>query len=492
MSYEPDPDPDFRLAQAGTAHQWHRRSKALDDRATAVRKVAANVAAARGEGAEEVIDALEVLVKDLNAESQRAAATAKLYESCAHARAALEANAPTIAAVKAAWERAQLAHAAVVVAIDAGGGQPWLTAREEWRRLTAEFDHLRRLRSDAIDAYNAAEDAAVDTWDAAVAGLGRQGEVIVGTRNAPAPSPGAPAPAPPLAPGAPEPPSLVGPPSFVEPQLPESPGAPAPPTGEVPAPGTNVAGGGGLDPRSMAIGMLAAGQAGQGMQQAQQPAMAPPMAAPPPSLSPPQQRPAERPFGTDDLATAMASGDPTAILAALGAPRSTTVAAPAITPASVPGLVPAPEPSYTGINVPGATGSFTAPAANAMFNPTGGTGTSVSGLETSTNVSGRPDNAVARTATSPASHLSAATASQAAAPGGTNGQPGIGSAAGAPMVPMMGGMGGGAGHPNGDKRDPVTAKLTDDQIELLGLQTTGEAVQGGTINRNDGDGDDKR
>ena len=54
---------------------------------------------------------------------------------------------------------------------------------------------------------------------------------------------------------------------------------------------------------------------------------------------------------------------------------------------------------------------------------------------------------------------------------------------GTPMMPpMMGGPGmNGAG--GGKERDLVTAKLTEDQAQLLGLDTQAEAVPGGTIAR---------
>lgn len=48
-----------------------------------------------------------------------------------------------------------------------------------------------------------------------------------------------------------------------------------------------------------------------------------------------------------------------------------------------------------------------------------------------------------------------------------------------PMVPMM--PMSGSGGANGSKRDPVTAKLTPEQQELMGLPTVAESVAGGTI-----------
>jgi hypothetical protein len=60
---------------------------------------------------------------------------------------------------------------------------------------------------------------------------------------------------------------------------------------------------------------------------------------------------------------------------------------------------------------------------------------------------------------------------------------GSGMGMGAPMVPMspmMGGMGGGGA---GKDREMVTATMTPEQARLLGLETIGEAVPGGTIAR---------
>ena len=49
-----------------------------------------------------------------------------------------------------------------------------------------------------------------------------------------------------------------------------------------------------------------------------------------------------------------------------------------------------------------------------------------------------------------------------------------------PMMPMMPVAGAGTGA-NQNQRDPVTAKLTPEQQELMGLPTIAESVASGTI-----------
>ncbi len=97
---------------------------------------------------------------------------------------------------------------------------------------------------------------------------------------------------------------------------------------------------------------------------------------------------------------------------------------------------------------------------------------------------GRPDGPTARTATSPgpATNLSGAAPDQATARTAAGAGTGMG---GVPpmMGPMMGGMNGMGGA--GKYREPVTAAMTPDQAQLLGLEAVATAVPGGTIARKD-------
>ena len=194
-------------------------------------------------------------------------------------------------------------------------------------------------------------------------------------------------------------------------------------------------------------------------------------------------------IGTDDILRALG---PAAAVLPLGAGLSAasnmspvTVASPAIS--SNPTFSPAAPWSTAG-------SGLSAPAVNPVT-----TGTSVSGLLTDNNVSGRPDNVASRSAyapspgaTSTASHLAGAQPAGGAATSGTTtgsataGAPG----AGMPMMPMMP-MGGAGGAAGGSQRDPVTSKLTPEQRELMGLPTVAESVAGGTIAQRGVDGEQR-
>lgn len=485
MSYDVEPDPDFRLADAGSAEMWRKRSAELHDRGTRLRKIAAAIDEAHTVTVAQIVDSLEARILALNTESRRAGATAALYDACALARSAYVTATPTVAEIQTAWENEKLASEDLRRAADtprAGRAREALKAAGAQRRI------LENRRHDAIVAYEDAEDAAVAAWDDATATL--DGEVAEPPKTAPAPNPGATAPAPDPGLHVETPPPGINPEAFPPhddpnlPLFPVTPGTPAPPTGEVPAPGTNVAGGGGggLDSRSMEVGALLnqaqQGRAGQG--QAMQPQT--PMQAQVPPMPPLSQPQPQRRLNPD----AIDLNDLPALGASFAAPVPVTA------PVATPGLVPTtPTPQMEGINIPANLSA--APAANPTLNATGGTGTSTAGLETASNTTGRPDNAAPRTATSPSSHLSAATAAQAAAPGGTGqgtGMAGQGMPA-MPFVPAAGVGGPTGGRTNKDGREPP--KASKDSAELSGLITIGEAVQGGTINRREeGSGDDKR
>jgi hypothetical protein len=236
--------------------------------------------------------------------------------------------------------------------------------------------------------------------------------------------------------------------------------------------------GSGLSPAQ--AGALAAAL---GQQQQPQAQAAPPMPQMPtmPQQQPPKQNPLAN-SGINDpnaLLAALAAAAPMGALAGVGGspPMSSAIASPALTPLNT--ITPS-GPTFTPLNPTGLVG---ASPANPVVQPVV-TGTSTAGLTTDNNVTGRPDGAAARTATSPspASHLASGGAETAATrPGGM----GTGAGMGAPMMPMgmpmQGGMNGLGGA--GKDREPVTADQNSDFYLLSGGAAIGEAVPGGTIAR---------
>lgn len=152
-----------------------------------------------------------------------------------------------------------------------------------------------------------------------------------------------------------------------------------------------------------------------------------------------------------------------------------------MSPPSPPLFTPAAAPTPAQAFAPLGSGLSGLTPANPVVAQPIVTGNSISGLTTDNNVTGRPDGAAPRTATSP-THLAGAAAANAVAAGDAAQQRTVGHGPGMmPMIPMVPGAAGAAG--GGKDRDPVTAALTPDQAELMGLETRAEAVPGGTIAR---------
>jgi hypothetical protein len=317
--------------------------------------------------------------------------------------------------------------------------------------------------------------AALEAAQSMLPGFTPPSDVIDPPRGAPTPTPAPPAASAPAAPG----PGASAPAPGGE-----LPGGTALPGAPLPSPDTSLSGVGetpltaaGSSPNSAAAALaaLAAQQ-----QQPQQPVQIPQPMAPAMAAPQQQQKPAENPFGSAgepiDLAALLGPAAMGALAGAGAAPAmSSAISSPAITP-----LNPTAGPTFTPLGPGTSLGGLT--AVNPVVQPVV-TGTSTAGLTTDSNVSGRADGATPRTATSPgpATGLSGAHADQNAT--GRPGGMGSGMGMGAPMVPMspmMGGMGGGGA---GKDREMVTATMTPEQARLLGLETIGEAVPGGTIAR---------
>lgn len=492
------PDPDFRLADSAVGDAMSAAAEAFESEQQAIGRALADIHTANsGVEIDKLTAQLEQLRGDLRKAGQAAQAAAELQQRCARAAADFHKSAPTVDEVIAAWEDWQESRR---VQIGAAGGPGAPEARGKAKAAQDRYSKLVKQREDAIKAYESAEDGALAAFGADVPDLGMDHDIGRSTTGVPTPKRGTPLASSPDAPQASAPApsaSSAGPSAAGEASsLPEA-GSPAtgaapetslstaaPAAESAPAPNTS----GPSPAQAAAIGALLAQQQAQqaGQQQAQQPQMAPAGAMPAMGALPPQQaKRDENPFANAPLEDAL----PPSLLAALTAPAlpSYTPPAPVTTPSFTPAaFTPAPDPVYSGINLPGGGGLSSAPGLNPVITPPV-TGTSLSGLVTDSNVTGRADGAAPRTAMSPsATHLAAGSAEQARATGTTAGGTGVGAPGMVP--PMLGGpMGGGAGN-GGQKRDPVTAKMTEDQIKLLGLETIGEAVPGGTIaQRKDGD-----
>lgn len=461
------PDPDLRAAESGAAPELRTEAGRLFAAESAIdHQIKAIANANEGRGTERVLDQLSATKASLDRSAVMLIRTAELYEALATAAATFRSAAPTGLEIFAAWVVLEKARSEAVAAVGGTDGPRYLAAKEAQQRAQLEFDDLGRRRNEAIAAFESSRGVALERYQHAVDAA----EWMPHSEDVPL-SPAAPRTATPPAP-APEA-SAQAPTPLPAPAVPaEFPRAATP---SAPPPDTNLAAvtgpGGGLTPAQAAV--LGAALSQQQGQSQQQPAQIPQpqMAAPAPALAPPQQqRRAEDPS---------ADYDPNAVLAGLARgdfrPATATVAAPAITPLNPP-------PTFTPLS-PGSSLSGLTQVNPVVAQPVV-TGTSTAGLITDNNVSGRPDGATARTATSPgaATNLSGAVADQATArPAAAGAGTGVG---GVPpmMGPMMGGMGGASG---GKDREPVTATMTPDQAKLLGLEAVGEAVPGGTIARKD-------
>jgi hypothetical protein len=454
--------------------------------------------AAVGRGIDDAAQQLEQQTRVIT-DNAEGATVGRVQESLVEIKQALEKSAAAFDRMQAAWEtwkataprQAEIAFAERSVQ----------DARQ--RLMDAEDRHAALLRrqlkmaqaklKELIEKRKAADAALAEALEAAgqniprveiplplpggrTPGLpGGPMEEKPGTGNT---TPGSPAPAPPAElPGATAPPAEL--PNVTAPAAPggELPGAGAP----LPAPDTSLSGeapaavGGGNANQAAAL----AGLLGQQQQQAQpqaQPQMSPAMAAMPqiPQAQQPQKQPDTAGAAGGDMSSLYDLINSIAPAAAVAAPLTfpSLSTPPAL---STPGIAPVTYSPATPWNTPGGSLSA-APAVNPIV-----TGTSVSGLTTDSNVTGRADGTAPRTATSPgsATHLAGAAGAAAGAEAGA-GQRGAAGMGGTPIMGgPIGGMGGGAG--TGKEREQVKANQTSDHFVLNGEIARSEAVPGGTI-----------
>jgi hypothetical protein len=478
------PDPDLSFLDGPTGFNVAAVGRGLDDAAQQLEKQTRAITdIAQTATVDRVHEVLVGVKQSLDVAATNAAKVAQVFASMHTAWEVWKAHAPRQAEIafaerSVADARERLMAAAANEHHTHTGGKVTAECRAQLKYAEAKLNELIRHREDAdkalADALASAEEQLKLIPNDPNSGKGGP------PTNPSAPAPKSETPAPPAAsvpaPAAPGPgasaPAPVG-------ELPGTalPGAPlsSPDTSLSATPETPAATtGSGLSPAQ--AGALAAAlgqqqQQGQAQPQAQ-PQMAPAMAAPMQ-----QQKPAENPFAKSD------NYDPNALLASLAAAplaatglagaSPATYAAPAITPLNPASTSFSPATLW---NTPG--GSLTpAPALNPIV-----TGTSVSGLTTDSNVTGRADGATPRTATSPspATNLSGASGAETAA---TRAGAGTGAGMGAPMVPMSPMMGGMGNSGASKDREMVNATMTPEQAKLLGLETIGEAVPGGTIAR---------
>jgi hypothetical protein len=450
------PDPDLSFLEGTTGEDIAAVGRGLEGAAQQLDRQTREIAAgAQTTTVDRVLDALVAIKKGLEEAASAADTAASAFRKMQLAWEEWKANAPRQLEIATAEQEVTEARQQLMVA---DGPHAALFRR----KLKAAEARL----TDLIEKRRAADAALAADLEAAKELLAR----IPWDVPLPNPVPAPPAAAPGPTTSTPGPAASVPAPGG---ELPGTslPGATLPPGTSLSGVGETPLGATGSSPNSAAAALaaLAAQQ-----QQPQQPVQIPqPMA--PAMAAPQQQKPAESPFGSAgepiDLAALLGPAAMGALAGAGTSPAmSSTYASPAITP-----LTPA-GPTFTPLNP---TGSLApAPVLNPIV-----TGTSVSGLTTDSNVSGRADGATPRTATSPgpATGLSGAHADQNAT--GRPGGMGAGAGMGAPMMPMspmMGGMGNGGA---GKDREMVTATMTPEQVKLLGLETIGEAVPGGTIAR---------
>lgn len=469
------PDPDLSFLEGTTGEDIAAIGRGLDDAAQQLEKQTRAIAdQAQTATVDRVLDALVGIKKRLEEAAVAANQSAKAFEELKRAWETWKATAPRQSELAAAEQAVTEASGRLKAASEDGLVMVAAICRKDLKAAEAKRNKLFETREAADDELTKALVAAKEMIPGVL-------DVIAPrTTNPDATSPKSETPA------APAPKTLPGPTATVP-----GPAAPAP-GGELPgaslpgaplnSPGTGLSGmpetpaattGSGLSPAQ--AGALAAALGQQQQQGQAQPQAAPAMAAMPQM---PQQQPQKpNPSANSDnydpnaLLASLAAAAPMGALAGVGAApsMSNTYASPAITPLNPTG------PTFTPLNP---VGSLTpAPALNPVV-----TGTSVSGLTTTNNVTGLADGATTRTATSPspATNLSGAHADQTAAarPGGM----GTGAGMGAPMMPMGMPMNGGMGGAGKD-REMVTATMTPEQARLLGLETIGEAVPGGTIAR---------
>lgn len=467
------PDPDLRFAESGAGEKLRAAATKLLEQREAIQKQISGLSAANaGDTVEKQLDELNKTKVALDTSAEAMQRTAQLQEELADAAKTYRNDAPTPDDIRAAWAAVEQARSVEAAARERGDGYG-----AESRALSRAKFHLldlQRKREAAIAAFEEARDAALERAQSTDGGWGesrKEKPSTPSTPTAPAPksgdSPAAPAPAAAASGGA-------GAPG----------GSELPSAATLPPPGTSLSGtpetapasstgtGGGLDPAKAAAvaGLLGQAQQAAPQQQAQpQPQMAMPAMAP----TAQQPKPATN-SGVDqgllDLVNALDAAAAPAGAALISpslssaSPSSTMFSSPSVSSPGISPITPSPALSAT-------------PAINPIV-----TGTSTAGLVTDTNVTGRPDNAPPRTATSPASHLAGATAAAAAEPAGAGARGAAGTGAGAPMMPMMPPMMGGPGMGGaGKERETVKAEQSSEEFLLTGGPAVAEAVPGGTI-----------
>lgn len=453
------PDPDLSFLEGTTGEDIAAVGRGLDESAQQLDRQTREIAdQAQTATVDRVLDALVDIKKGLETAAAAADTAAAAFRAMQQAWEEWKANAPRQIEIVSAEQEVADARQQLMVA----DGPHAALFRRKLKAAEAKLTGLIERRK-AADAELAAALEAAQSMLPSPGPIPELPSGVDGTTPKTLPTPGPTTSPPGPAASAPAPGG-------------ELPGTSLP--GETLPPGTSLSGMGetpltatGSNPSAAAaLAALAAQQ-----QQPQQPVQIPQPMAPAMAAPQQQQKPAENPFGSAgepiDLAALLGPAAMGALAGAGAAPGlSSAISSPAITP-----LNPTVGPTFTPL---GPVGSLTpAPVVNPIV-----TGTSVSGLTTDSNVTGRADGTAARTATSPspATGLSGAHTDQATArPGGM----GTGMGMGAPMMPMspmMGGMGGGGA---GKDREMVTATMTPEQAKLLGLETIGEAVPGGTIAR---------
>ena len=476
-------DPDLRFADSNAGDSARKSALNLYDCWTAIERQMQRVTESnKGARIDRAVALWQSQIQRLKAAQDNANAAATMHGECAEAGRKYRASAPSQEEFDAKRAEYETACRKVQETAD-DGGYSYVAAKTAQTRSRSEFGDLIARKKAAVEAFEHAEDQAAATFASARQPM-PQGEwgTYGSTPTTPAPHADAPAPAPTTAPGPAPAPENTAP---TAPFAPETP-APATPLAAPPASETvtSAGTGGGLDSKSLLAGALLQQAQQQAAPQPQMQAQMPQMAAPQPQPQPNRQAAKNLPTtpegGLDLAAIAAQAGLAPSALVGLANGLGTTVtsASPAITPAVT-------TPTYS----PAAPWSTASLAGTAPTNPVT-TGTSISGLSTDSNVTGRPDNVAARnaftatatgSATSP-SHLSGTQAGGAAGSAGAAGAATAGAPVGGmPMMggPMMGGPGGGNG--GASQRDAVKANPDSDQWLLTGGPTVDAAVAGGTI-----------
>ncbi len=483
-----EPDPDLRFAESDAGERFRTDASKLLDEAEGIRReITALATTQRGVGLDRVLDKLSARQQQADAAGMRALAAAQLHKDLAAAAKTYRASTVTIHAIELADAARREARRQMQAAAD---GPAWPAAYNASGAAEDAYKLLVQQRHRAIEQYGRDEAGALERFRAALRRIGG-GMHLAGSHDTlpagPAPTPApksAPAPAPTPAPAGPAAASTA--PGAVK-RLSGAATAPATTAPAPPAPAGGVTAPGlGASTTAQAQAAIAALIAGEQQRAAaavplpvaQLPQQAPTLTQAPQATGVGTSSPARRRRDTDDgvidspTLSAMLGGVPAA---ALGA----AVAAPAIHPglAAVTGAAPAPALNPVGGGGGGIGGAGGVP-------PSGGpTGTSVSGLETAANVTGRPPGGIATALSGGLVGVASASGTPAAAAAGA----GMGGLPG--MMPMGGGVGGAGGGVAGGKRstDSGVTQWTADQAEIQGARTRAEAVPGGTIaQRRDG------